>query len=49
MNQIISPWIFYLIDILENINICLDLVLTALVFITVIRFIMNLDLKDDLI
>lgn len=47
MNQIISPWIFYLIDTLENINICLDLVLTALVFITVIRFIMNLDLKDD--
>lgn len=47
MNQIINPWIFYLIDILENINICLDFVLTALVFITVIRFIMNLDLKDD--
>lgn len=47
MNQIINPWIFYLIDILENINICLDLVLTALVFITVIRFIINFDFKDD--
>lgn len=47
MNQIISPWIFYLIDISENIEICLNFVLTALVFITVIRFIMNFDLKDD--
>lgn len=47
MNQIISPWIFYLIDISENIEICLDFVLTALFFITVIRFFINFDLKDD--
>lgn len=47
MNQIINPWIFYLIDMSENINICLDLVLIVLFFITLIRVIMHFDLEDD--
>ncbi len=47
MERIINPWIFYLIDISENITICLFLVLIVLFFITLIRWIMSSDFEDD--
>lgn len=47
MEQIINPWIFYLIEISENIKICLGLVLVVLFFITLIRCTMSSDFEDD--